>query len=249
MAGHSQFKNIMHRKARQDKKKAKVFTKIIRDLMSTARQGGGDIKANPSLRATVDEAREANMPKDTIDRAIKRGTGEIAGADYVEMVYEGYGPGQVALMVKALSDNKVRTAANVRSHFTKNGGTMGESGTVGWMFDNRGVITYPRTIGSEDKVMEAAINAGAQDVITDDDTFQIVTEIADFAAVGKSLAATFGKPAEAELTYLPKQMHPVTDAETAQKLMALVSALEDDDDVQSVITNADMDDATAAKVA
>jgi len=237
MAGHSKWANIKHRKAAQDKKRGKIFTRLIREIMTTARAGGGDVNANPSLRLAVDSARAENMPKDTIDRAIKRGTGEIEGADYVEVVYEGYGPGNVAMIVKCLTDNKTRTVANVRAAFGKNGGRFGEA--VLWMFDQKGVILYPSSVAEEDAMMEAAIEAGADDVLVEAEGFEIHTAVEDFATVRDELNEKFGKAEEADLGFIAKNETPVTDEDTATKLMKLVEVLEDDDDVQTVTTNAD----------
>jgi YebC/PmpR family DNA-binding regulatory protein len=236
MAGHSKWANIKHRKAAQDKKRGKIFTRLIREIMTTARTGGGDVNANPSLRLAVDGARAENMPKDTIDRAIKRGTGEIEGADYVEVVYEGYGPGNVAIIVKCLTDNKTRTVANVRAAFGKNGGRFGEA--VLWMFDQKGVILYPSSAADEDAMMEAAIDAGADDVLVEAEGFEVHTAVEDFATVRDALAEKFSKAEEADLGFIAKNETPVADEETATKLMKLVDALEDDDDVQTVTTNA-----------
>ncbi|MBI1362612.1 MAG: YebC/PmpR family DNA-binding transcriptional regulator [Proteobacteria bacterium] len=247
MAGHSKWANIKHRKAAQDKKRGKIFTRLIREIMTAARHGGGDIASNPGLRLAVDGARAENMPKDTIERAIKRGTGEIEGADYVEVVYEGYGPGNVAMMVKCLTDNKTRTVANVRAAFGKNGGRFGEA--VAWMFDQKGIILYPSSIGAEDDVMEAAIEAGADDVIVEAEGYEVHTAIEDFATVRDALEAKFGKAEEADLGFIAKNETPITDEEKATTLMKLVNALEDDDDVQSVTTNADFDDAVMQAMA
>lgn len=247
MSGHSKWANIKHRKAAQDKKRGKIFTRLIRDIMTAARIGGGNANDNPSLRKALDEARAENLPKDTIERAIKRGTGEIQGDDYVEMVYEGYGPGNVAIVVKCLTDNKTRTVANVRAAFTKAGGRFGEA--VMWMFDHKGSIYYPLSIGNEEAVMEAAIMAGAEDVQPDEEGYLITCAVADFGTVRDGLEETFGKSEEAELDYLPKQQQPVGDAETAQKLMRLLDKLEEDDDVQGVVNNADMDDDLVDQVA
>ena len=207
MAGHSKWANIKHRKAAQDKKRAKIFTRLIRELMVAARHGGGDANSNPGLRLAVDNARAENMPKDTIERAIKRGTGEIAGADYEEALYEGYGPGNVALMVKCLTDNKTRTVANVRTAFNKNGGRFGE--TVNWMFAEKGQILFTKDVADEDTLMMAAVDAGAEDVKTEDGGYEIITEMADFGAVKKSVEEAFGKPEEAELTFIPTQTQPI----------------------------------------
>jgi YebC/PmpR family DNA-binding regulatory protein len=238
MAGHSQFKNIMHRKAAQDKKKAKVATKLIRDIMTAARGGGGaDLNANPSLRTAVEKARKENLTKDTIDRAIKRGTGEIAGADYAERTYEGYAAGGVAVLVTTLTDNPTRTITNIRIAFTRHGGNVGTDGAVAWMFKNVGQMVYPASIGSADTVLEAAIEAGADDVVSSDEGHIILTTVADFITVRNTLQAKFGEAEEAELTYIPTQTQAVTSAEVRESIAKMVEALEADDDVQSVVTN------------
>lgn len=237
MAGHSQFKNIMHRKAAQDKKRSKVFTKLLRDLVSAARQGGGDANANPSLRSAMDKARAANMTKDVIERAVKRGTGEIAGADYIERTYEGYGPGGVAVMVRTLTDNPTRTITNVRTAFSKNGGNVGTDGSVAWMFRQIGLITYPAASGTHDEILEHAILAGADDVESDDDTHRIITEPGDFAAVRDELVKALGESEESDLTYVPTQAQSLHDDGQIAQLEKMIDALNNDDDVQDVITN------------
>lgn len=247
MAGHSKWANIKHRKAAQDKKRAKIFTRLIRELMVAARHGGGEPDTNPTLRLAIDNARAENMPKDTMDRAIKRGTGEIEGADYEETVYEGYGPGNVAFMVKCLTDNKTRTVANVRTIFSKKGGRFGE--TVNWMFEEKGQILFTSDVADEETIMLTAIEAGAEDVKASDDGYEILTTKDDFGDVSKTLKEAFGKPEEADLTFIANQNQPVEDPETAEKLMNLIEALEDDDDVQVVCTNADIPDEVAEKVA
>jgi YebC/PmpR family DNA-binding regulatory protein len=248
MAGHSQFKNIMHRKAAQDKKKAKVYTKYIRDIMTAARTGGGDPNSNALLRSLMEKARKENMTKDVLERAIKRGTGEIAGADYIERTYEGYGAAGVAVMVVALTDNPTRTITNIRTAFNKNGGNVGSDGAVAWMFKQTGQITYPAGVGNADKVMEAAIMAGADDVESDAESQTIYTSVPDFGAVRDALIPTLGEPEAAELTYLATQTQTVTNLETAQQIMKMVEALENDDDVQSVTTNLDLPEDLAAQL-
>jgi YebC/PmpR family DNA-binding regulatory protein len=248
MAGHSKWANIKHQKARVDAKRGKVFTKLIRDIMTAAKQGGGDITGNPSLALAVKKAKDANMGKDVIDRAIKRGTGEIEGADYVERTYEGHGPGGVAVIVKALTDNPTRTVSNVRSTFGKNGGNMGNDGAVAWMFNACGLIVYLSRIGSEDEVMEVAIEAGADDFDVEDDFYRITTQVADFGAVRDALAEKYGEAESADLTYVPTQVQVVEDVETAQKIIKFTDALEDDDDVQDVFTNADVPDDIAEQL-
>ncbi|MFO0500478.1 MAG: YebC/PmpR family DNA-binding transcriptional regulator [Pseudomonadota bacterium] len=238
MAGHSQFKNIMHRKAAQDKKKGKIATKLIRDIMTAARGGGGgDVNSNSALRTAIEKARKENLVKETIDRAIKRGTGEIAGADYIERTYEGHGPGGVAVIVTALTDNPTRTITSLRTIFNKAGGSVGADGAVAWMFKSVGMIIYPAQIGSEDVVLEAAIEAGAEDVQSDAETHQILTAPTDFAAVKTALCNRFGEAEEAELTYIATQTTAAKDEDHAASVWKFVEALENDDDVQSVVVN------------
>ncbi len=240
MAGHSKWANIKHRKAAQDAKRAKVFTRFIRDIITAARQGGGDITGNPALALVVKKAKSVNMTNEAIDRAIKRGTGEVQGADFIERTYEGYGPGGVAIIARTLTDNPTRTITNVRTAFSKNGGNVGTDGSVAWMFKECGQILYPSTIGDEDTIMAAAIEAGADDVEITPEEYRILTDVADFGSVRDTLEATFGDAETADLTFIPTQPQPVTDAETAQKIIKLISMLEDDADVQDVMTNADM---------
>ena len=248
MAGHSKFKNIQHRKAAQDKKKAKVYTKYIRDIMTAARQGGGDLASNPTLRSLTDKARKENMTNEVITRAIKRGTGEIAGADYIERTYEGYGPGGVAVFITTLTDNPTRTITNVRTAFTKNGGNVGQDGSVGWMFKQVGQLTYPLSVGSIDKVLEAAIMAGAEDADSDDIEHLITTSVAGFGLVRDDLASEFGEATNAELAYIALQMQAVTNLEIAQSIIKMVDVLEADDDVQTVVTNMDLSDDIAEQL-
>jgi YebC/PmpR family DNA-binding regulatory protein len=251
MAGHSQFKNIMHRKGAQDARRAKVFTKIIRELTTAARTGLPDPAANPRLRAAVIAARDANMPKDTVDRAIKRGSGADAADNYVEVRYEGYGPGGVALVVEALTDNRNRTASDVRSTFTKYGGNLGETNSVSFMFDRVGEFRYPLSAGSADDMLEKAIDAGADDVQTmagDDGYHEIVCAQENFSAVRDALEKTIGAPGSAKLVWRPRSTTPV-DSDTAQTLFKLIEMLEDSDDVQSVYANFEVSDDTLARLA
>jgi len=240
MAGHSQFKNIMHRKGAQDAKRAKVFTKIIRELTTSARHGSSDPSANSRLRAAVLAAREANMPKETIDRAIKRGAGGEADASYEEVRYEGYGPGSVAIIVEALTDNRNRTASEIRTAFTKHGGTMGESNSVSFMFDRVGAIRYPATAASADAMFEAASDAGADDVVSSADGHEIICAPDRLGAVREALENRFGPPSSARLDWRPQAQIPVTDEHAAQSLLRLLEALEDNDDVQRVQANYDI---------
>ena len=236
MAGHSQFKNIMYRKGAQDKKRAKVFTKIIRELTTAARTGLPDPNANPRLRAAVLAARQANMPKDTVERAIKRGAGGEGGEAYDEVRYEGYGPGGVAVIVEALTDNRNRTASEVRAAFTKAGGALGETNSVGFLFDRVGEIAYPANAASTDTMLEAAIEVGASDVESDTDGHVVLSAPDDFNTVRDALEQRFGPAVSARFVWRPKTATPV-DEETAQTLFKLLETLEDSDDVQNVYAN------------
>jgi YebC/PmpR family DNA-binding regulatory protein len=236
MAGHSQFKNIMFRKGAQDKKRGKVFTKLIRELTTAARMGVPDPVSNPRLRAAVLAARQANMSKDTVERAIKRGAGAEAGEQYEEVRYEGYGPGGVAVIVEALTDNRNRTASDVRAAFTKSSGALGDTNSVSFMFDRVGEITYPAGAASADDMLEAAIDAGADDVESGDETHAVVTTPEDFNAARDALEARFGEAASAKVIWRPKTTAPV-DEDTATTLFKMLETLEDSDDVQNVYAN------------
>ena len=249
MAGHSKWANIKHRKAAQDAKRGKIFTRLIRDIM-TAAKSGGDPNDHPSLKLALDKARAANMTKDVMERAVKRGTGEIQGEDYVEKVYEAMGPGGVALVIKTLTDNGTRTYNNVRLAVSKGGGNLGEQGSVMWQFNHLGLMVYPNTIGAEDDVMEAALEAGASDFEAEGDVYKIMTEVADFGAVRDAMAEKYGAAIEdPDLTYIPTNWIEVTDQETAEKVQKLVDMVEEDDDVQEVITNMDLSEEVAEKLA
>jgi YebC/PmpR family DNA-binding regulatory protein len=251
MAGHSQFKNIMHRKGRQDAAKAKIFTKIIREITTAARLGSPDPATNPRLRAATIAAREANMTRDTIDRAIKRGSGSDADANYDEIRYEGYGPGGVAVIVEALTNNRNRTAGEVRSSFSKYGGNLGETNSVSFMFDRMGEFRYPLKAGSADDVLEKAIEAGADDVVSgigEDGVHEIYSAQDSFTAVREALEKSLGQPSSAKLMWRPKTTAPV-DGETVKALMDLIAALEDNDDVQNVYANFEVSDDALAKFA
>ncbi len=236
MAGHSQFKNIMFRKGAQDKKRGKVFTKLIRELTTAARMGLPDPASNPRLRAAVLAARQANMPKDTVDRAIKRGAGGGDGENYDEVRYEGYGPGGVAVIVEALTDNRNRTAAEVRAAFTKSAGALGETNSVSFMFARAGEIVYAAEIASPDAMLEAAIECGASDVESDDERHLVLSEVGDFNEVRDALEAKFGEAQSAKLIWRPKTTSPI-DEDTATSLFKLLDTLEDSDDVQNVYAN------------
>lgn len=237
MAGHSKWANIQHRKGRQDAKRGKIFTKLIKEITVSARMGGGDINFNPRLRAAVAEAKEQNMPADNITRAIKRGTGELEGVNYEEIRYEGYGINGAAIIIDCLTDNKQRAVADVRHALSKNGGNLGTDGSVSFMFKHCGVLVFePGT--SEDQVMEAALEAGAEDVITDEDgSIEVITAPGDFTAVKEALAAAGLKPVLAEVTMKPDS-ETVFSGDEGAKMQKLLDALEDLDDVQEVYTTA-----------
>ena len=240
MAGHSKWKNIKHAKAATDAKRGAVFTKLIREITVAAKGGGGDPGGNPRLRTAIDAARSLSMPKDNIDRAIKKGTGDLEGVDYVEITYEAYGPGGVALMIQALTDNPTRTVAEVRAKLTRNGGNLGTSGSVAFMFDRRGRIYMPAA-GDEDAMMELALDAGASDFAREDDTFAITTELSELHAVKEALEAKGMKIGEAKLEWLPQGTVAVT-GDDARQLVKLLDSLEDLDDVQNVEGNFDIDE-------
>ena len=247
MAGHSKWANIQHRKGAQDKKRGKLFTKLIREITVAARMGGSDFDSNPRLRLAVDKAKSQSMPKDNIERAVKRGSGEMDGADYQEMRYEGYGPGGTAVMVDCLTDNKNRTVAEVRHAFSKHGGNLGADGSVNYLFNHVGQLMFPPG-SDEDSVMEAAIEAGAEDVIVDGDhSIEVLTEPADFERVRDKMLESGLEPETAQLT-----MRASTNAELGVKeaatMIKLLEVLEDLDDVQEVYSNADISDAVLAQL-
>jgi YebC/PmpR family DNA-binding regulatory protein len=246
MAGHSQFKNIMHRKGKQDAVRSKLFSKLGREITVAAKMGMPDPNMNPRLRAAILAAREENMPKDNIERAIKKASGGDAET-YDEVRYEGYAPGGVAVIIEALTDNRNRTAGEVRSYFTKAGGALAETGAVSFMFDRVGVIEYSKTIGSEDEVMEAAIEAGADDVSMQDERYEIVTTLENLREVQKALETRFGEAKKAALVWRPQNTINVDD-EAGEKILKLVGSLEDNDDVQNVYANFEISDALMAKL-
>jgi len=247
VAGHSQFKNIMHRKGAQDAKRARQFAKLIREITVSARQGLPDPAFNPRLRAAMAASREANMPRDTIERAVKKATGAGGGDDYVEVRYEGYGPAGVAVIVEALTDNRNRTASDVRSAFSKYGGAMGETNSVSFMFTRLGVIQYPLKAGSADEVLEAAIDAGADDATSDADAHEVTCPVEDFFTVRDALEARFGAPSSARLEWRPSNSITL-DEEKATGLLKLLDVLEDNDDVQNVYANFDIPDDVAQRL-
>ncbi|HEY3696850.1 YebC/PmpR family DNA-binding transcriptional regulator [Phenylobacterium sp.] len=243
MAGHSKFKNIMHRKGRADAVRSKLFSRLSREITVAAKSGMPDPAMNPRLRLAVANAKGESMPKDNIDRAIKKAVGGDADT-YEEIRYEGVGPGGVGLIVEVLTDNRNRAAANVRTIFGKNGGNLGQTGSVAFMFDRAGQIVYPAAAGSEDAVMEAAIEAGAEDVESDEETHTVYTAFADLNEVAQALEAALGPPKSAAIAWRPKSLTPVT-GEAVAALMKLLDGLEDDDDVQNVYGNHDISDEDA----
>ncbi|RRH75508.1 YebC/PmpR family DNA-binding transcriptional regulator [Falsigemmobacter faecalis] len=246
MAGHSKWANIQHRKGKQDGIRSKMFSKLAKEITVAAKMGDPDPDKNPRLRLAIKASKAQSMPKDVIDRAIKKSqTGDAA--DYTEIRYEGYGAGGIAIIVEAMTDNLNRTASNVRSYFTKAGGNMGQTGSVSHGFDRLGAITYPLSAGDADKVMEAAIDAGADDVVTDEDGHFIYCAVEDLSAVSEALEAVLGESTEAKLIWKPQVLTEV-DLETAQKLMKLVDLLEEDDDVQTVTHNFDVPEDVAAQL-
>ncbi|EGZ44472.1 YebC/PmpR family DNA-binding transcriptional regulator [Neisseria wadsworthii] len=236
MAGHSKWANIQHKKARQDAKRGKIFTRLIKEITVAARLGGGDPASNPRLRLAMDKAWDANMPKDNVQRAIDKGTGNVEGADYVELRYEGYGIGGAALMVDCLTDNKTRTVADVRHAFNKNGGNLGTDGCVAFQFEHQGYLVF--TNADEDALMEAALEAGAEDVIVDDEgVIEVITAPADWAQVKTTLEEAGFKSEDGDVT-MRAQNDTVLTGEDAEKMQKLIDALEDLDDVQNVYTSA-----------
>jgi YebC/PmpR family DNA-binding regulatory protein len=247
MAGHSQFKNIMHRKGKQDAKRGKLFTKIIREITVAARTGSPDPAANPRLRAAMIAGRNENMPKDTIDRAIRRGSGQEDGVVYEEVRYEGYGPGGVAIIVEAMTDNKNRTVPDIRTIFSKHGGAMGETNSVAFNFARVGQISFAAGKITADAFLEAAIEAGAEDVESTAELHVATCPPDDFGTVRAALEAKFGEPKSAALVFRPNVTVPL-DEEKARETLALVEALEDNDDVQTVTANFEVSDAVLAKL-
>ncbi|HQC71838.1 MAG TPA: YebC/PmpR family DNA-binding transcriptional regulator [Candidatus Competibacteraceae bacterium] len=247
MAGHSKWANIQHRKNTQDAKRGKLFTRLIREITVAARMSGGDPGANPRLRLVMDKALAANMPRDTIDRAIKRGTGTLDGVEYEEIRYEGYGPGGVAVLVDAMTDNRNRTVAEVRHAFGKCGGNLGTSGSVAFQFTEQGVLSYPAG-SDEDRIMEVALEAGADDVVSNDDgSVDVLTAPALFQTVREAMLAAGLKPEEAEITQRANSSTTL-GLEDAQKMVKLLEMLEDLDDTQNVYSNADIPDTILAQL-
>jgi YebC/PmpR family DNA-binding regulatory protein len=246
MAGHSQFKNIMHRKGRQDKARSKLFGKLAREITVSAKLGLPDPAFNPRLRAAVLEARAENMPKDNIDRAIKKASGNDT-ENYDEIRYEGYGPGGVAVIVEALTDNRNRTAGEVRAIFSKNGGNLAETGAVSFMFTHVGVVEYDTKAASADAMLDAAIEAGAEDVTSNDDGHQVVTTPETLNDVAKALETKFGEPRKSSMLWKPQNTVALDD-EAGEKVLKLIESLDDNDDVQNVYANFEVSDALVAKL-
>ncbi len=247
MAGHSKWANIQHRKGAQDKKRGKLFTKLIREITVAAKMGGGDPDANPRLRLAIDKAKAQSMPKDNIERAVKRGAGELDGADFQEMRYEGYGPGGTAVMVDCLTDNRNRTVAAVRHAFAKFGGNLGADGSVNYLFNHVGQLLYPED-ADEDAIMEAAIEAGAEDVVVDDEgSIEVLTEPGDFEFVRDAMRRAGFEPETAQLTMRASTSSEL-DVDDAGSMVKLLETLEDLDDVQEVYSNADISDDVLAQL-
>lgn len=243
MSGHSKWSTIKRKKAKIDAEKGKIFTRLAREIIIAARQGGGDPEANARLKAAIQRAKEANIPNENIQRAIMRGTGELGGANYEELVYEGYGPGGVAVMMEIGTDNRNRTAGEIRHLFSKHGGNLGESGCVSWMFDKKGLIVVERgeTAFNEDELMLLALEAGAEDMKTEEDSYEIITAPGDLEAVRQSLAAKGVSMAMADVTMLPQTTVRLQGKE-AEQMSRLIDALEEHDDVQEVYTNCNLDE-------
>ncbi len=239
MSGHSKWSSIKHKKAATDAKRGKIFTKLIKEITVAARMGGGDESANPRLRSAILAAKSENMPKDNIERAIKKGTGELEGVNYEESIYEGYGPGGAAVLVESLTDNKNRTVADIRRIFGKHGGSLGENGCVAWMFDKKGYIVVESQAIDEDSLMEVALEAGAEDIREDDGSFEVISAPGDFEAIKAAIDQASIPYVVAEVTMLPQNTTNLT-GKAAEQMVRLVDLLEDCDDVQKVYNNADI---------
>ncbi|MBU1887880.1 MAG: YebC/PmpR family DNA-binding transcriptional regulator [Candidatus Omnitrophica bacterium] len=241
MSGHSKWASIKHKKAATDAKRGNLFTKLIKEITVAARRGGGDIDKNPRLRTAIDRAKQANMPADNIDRAVKKGTGELEGVNYEEFTMEGYGPGGVAIMVELLTDNRNRTTADIRNIFSKKNGSLAGAGSVSWMFEKKGYLEVEKSSAPEDKVMSVVLDAGAQDMETGDDSYSVTTDPRDFEAVKKALENNNIKTASAEITMIPKNTIQLK-GDDAKQILGLMEALEDHDDSQNVYANFDIPD-------
>lgn len=247
MAGHSKWANIRYRKERQDAKRGKIFTKLIKEITIAARMGGGDPESNPRLRTAIQNAKAANMPMKNIENAIKKGTGELPGVNYEEVVYEGYGPGGVAMLILCTTDNKNRTVGEVRHILTKYGGKLGESGVVNWMFDKKGLIRVPRANYDEEELMMLAIDAGAEDFRLEDDFYEIYTKFEELDQVRSRLEEQGIHIENAEVTYIPQNTVHL-EGKQAEQMIKLMEALEDNDDVQNVFANFDIDEEVLEKI-
>jgi len=241
MSGHSKWATIKHKKGAADKKRAKLFAKLIRQVEVAAREGGGDLDGNPTLRTMYQKARDSSVPLDTIERAIKRGTGELEGVTYESITYEGYAPNGVAVLVVVLTDNRNRTGSDVRSIFDRNGGNLGNPGSVAWQFTRKGVITVPKSV-SEDDLMLVVLDAGAEDIADEGDTWRVSTEPAAVTDVTDAMAAAGLAYDDADTTMLPSQTVPLESAEAARSVLRLIDLLDDHDDVQDVFANFDIPD-------
>jgi len=242
MSGHSKWSSIKHKKGATDAKRGKVFTRLIKEITVAARMGGGgDPASNPRLRTAIQAAKNENMPKDNIERAIKKGTGELEGVNYEESIYEGYGPGGAAIFIESLTDNKNRAVADIRYIFSKNGGNLGENGCVAWMFDKKGYINIEKKSANEEKIMEIAIDAGAEDIREEENNIEIITSLEDFESVKEIIDDASISYLDAEITMLP-QTTAYLEGKEAEQMIRLMEALEDCDDVQKVYTNADIPD-------
>lgn len=247
MSGHSKWSTIKRKKEKTDSQRGKIFTKIIREIIVAARAGGADLGSNPRLRTAVDAARAVNMPADNIKRGILKGTGELEGVNYEQQIYEGYGPGGVAIMVETLTDNKNRTVAEIRHIFTKHAGSLGEVGCVGWMFDRKGHIVVDKKSISEDEIMEKALDLGASDIQTSDDAYDIYTEFTDFETVRSGLEKAGVKMTSVEVTMIPQTTIKL-EGKPAEQMIRLMEDLEDSDDVQKVHANFDIDESVLEKL-
>ena len=247
MSGHSKWHSIKHKKGALDAKRGKLFTKFIKEITVAARTGGGDPEGNARLRKAILDAKAGNMPNETIDRAIRRGTGEEEGVNYEEITYEGYGPGGVALLIQSMTDNRNRTVAEIRHIFSKNGGNLGENGSVGWMFDKKGYIVVEKSAKSEEELFELAIDAGADDLRDDEDNFEIITSPDAFDAVLTAVKGAGIEPQVAEVEMMPQNYIKLEGAD-ARQMLKLMEALEDHDDVQKVSANFDISEADMAAV-
>ncbi len=248
MAGHSKWANIQHRKGAQDKKRAKLFTKLGRELTIAAREGGSDPNFNPRLRLAIEKAKSGNMPKDIMERAIKKGSGELEGVDFLELRYEGYGPSGTAFIVDAVSDNKNRTASEVRTVFTRKGGNLGTDGAVSWMFKKQGIITIKNENIDFEKLMSDAIDSGAEDIIENDTVYEIITDYSELNNVLENIKNLNYAVEDAEISMIPENKIIISDVETAKKVILLHESLEDLDDVQEVYSNFDIDETILSQI-